>query len=241
MINANQLRAGRALLGWTQKQLAAAAKLSTVIVNRIENGETRPRAQTMQKLRMCLEKAGVEFLAGSGVRLAGECVAVRMLDGVNCFADYLEDVLLTRLMYKNQDTLLHGVDEQKFLRAGGPKMREYVTRLAEHQLKERILVRSGDRFFIAATNMVTYRWIAPELFGKIPTVTYGPKVAFIFWGPPQRILVVENPMLAETFRQQFEFLWRMAQKPPFNPREIQEIVDDNLTRTSQTLKPKRKR
>jgi len=223
-----QLRAARALLGWTQHDLAKATHLSPVALSRLEGANTKPRGQTLARIRMAFEKAGVEFLAGSGVRLSGEHVAVRMLEGVDCFAEYLEDVFLTRLQYKNQDTLLHGVDEQKFLRAGGPRMGEYVAKLAEHKLKERILLRAGDRFFIAPTASVTYRWISPEAYSLVPHVIYGNKVATIFWGPPRRILIVENQQLAQTHRKQFEALWREAKPVPFTAKEIAEIVVENV-------------
>jgi len=240
MINTNQLRAGRALLGLTQKQLAAAAKLSTVIVNRIENGETHPRTKTLGMLQQALETLGAEFLPGSGVRMRAETVQIRLYDTKDAFTLWQQEMLAMRLT-TGDEALLNGVDEKKFLATDAANMLTIVAKLQQHNLRERILLRHGDRYFIATPPSVHYRWIAPELFGKIPTVTYGHKVAFIFWGLPQRILVVENPMLAETFRQQFEFLWRMAQKPPFTPREIQEIVDDNLASVAQPVRSKRKR
>ena len=68
-----QIRAARALLGWEQDHLAAAAKVSTVTIRRMEKTEgTLPgRHETVQKLQRAFEEAGVEFINSDkpGVRL----------------------------------------------------------------------------------------------------------------------------------------------------------------------------
>jgi predicted transcriptional regulator len=73
MISARQIRAARALLGWTQQQLADAAIVSFGAVTRLERGEVDPRMSTMTAIQAALSKAGVEFLSpgdkGEGVRL----------------------------------------------------------------------------------------------------------------------------------------------------------------------------
>lgn len=73
MISARQIRAARALLGWTQQELADAAIVSFGAVTRLERGEVDPRLSTMTAIQSALVKAGVEFLSagekGEGVRL----------------------------------------------------------------------------------------------------------------------------------------------------------------------------
>ena len=68
-----QLRAARALLGWTQTELASRASLSLPTVKRVEGG-FGPNVSEEARLRLqeALESAGIEFLeengAGLGVR-----------------------------------------------------------------------------------------------------------------------------------------------------------------------------
>lgn len=75
MIWSIQLRAGRALIGWDQKDLAAAAHLSLPTIKRMETsgGEVRGTARNVWKIQRALENAGVEFIdengGGPGVRL----------------------------------------------------------------------------------------------------------------------------------------------------------------------------
>lgn len=68
-----QCRAARALLDWSQQQLADAARVGIVTVRQFEGGGARPRNATLEVISRALESAGVEFIAenggGPGVRL----------------------------------------------------------------------------------------------------------------------------------------------------------------------------
>ena len=74
MITARQIRAARALLGWSQQELADKAIVSLNAVVRIEREKVDPRASTLNAIESALKKAGVEFLGsearGEGVRLS---------------------------------------------------------------------------------------------------------------------------------------------------------------------------
>ena len=73
MATAEQLRAARALLGWSQSDLAKRAGLSLPTVKRVEGDlGIRVSDQARGKLRRALETAGIVFLdengGGVGVR-----------------------------------------------------------------------------------------------------------------------------------------------------------------------------
>jgi transcriptional regulator with XRE-family HTH domain len=78
MLTATQIRAARALLGWSQPALAKASGLSLPTIVRMESqlGPGRSSAANVEAVRNALEKAGVMFLdaddttaVGPGVRL----------------------------------------------------------------------------------------------------------------------------------------------------------------------------
>lgn len=73
MITPRQIRAARALIGWSQQQLADKAIVSLNAVTRLERGEVDSRVSTLTAVQKALTKAGVEFLSadtkGEGVRL----------------------------------------------------------------------------------------------------------------------------------------------------------------------------
>jgi transcriptional regulator with XRE-family HTH domain len=69
------MKAARALLGWSQRQLAKASGVSAPTIKRLESqtGALGGRADTAARIVAALESAGVEFIAanggGPGVRL----------------------------------------------------------------------------------------------------------------------------------------------------------------------------
>ena len=67
MITIEQIRAARALLGWSQSELAERAELSLPTVKRVESG-TGPRVS--DEARACIQKAletgGVQFISENG-------------------------------------------------------------------------------------------------------------------------------------------------------------------------------
>jgi predicted transcriptional regulator len=72
-IKSFRIRAARALLGWSQQQLADKAIVSLNAVARLEKGIVDSRVSTVQAVEAALSKAGIEFIArnekGEGVRL----------------------------------------------------------------------------------------------------------------------------------------------------------------------------
>jgi predicted transcriptional regulator len=73
MITARQILTARALLGWSQQQLADKAIVSLNAVARLEKGMVDSRVSTVLAIQKALVKAGIEFLEadekGEGVRL----------------------------------------------------------------------------------------------------------------------------------------------------------------------------
>ena len=74
MITTGQIKAARAMLGISQKQLALKAGVANATLNNIERGVQKdPKVSTMSAIRGALEKEGIEFtispLGGMGILL----------------------------------------------------------------------------------------------------------------------------------------------------------------------------
>jgi predicted transcriptional regulator len=73
MLTAAQIRAARAMLAWTQADLAKASGVAEVTIKKIEAGTTDdPRSKTLDAIQRGLEKAGLVFLEPGDVRDGGE-------------------------------------------------------------------------------------------------------------------------------------------------------------------------
>ena len=73
-VSIRQIKAARALLGWSQEDLATSSGVSVPTIKRLEaaEGDIGGRAETGDALLAALEKTGVEFIpenGGAGVRI----------------------------------------------------------------------------------------------------------------------------------------------------------------------------
>ena len=67
-VSIRQIKAARALLSWSQGDLAEAADVSIPTIKRLEaeDGALGGRQETGRKLITALEAAGIEFIEGNG-------------------------------------------------------------------------------------------------------------------------------------------------------------------------------
>jgi DNA-binding XRE family transcriptional regulator len=74
-VSTRQIKAARALLAWSQDDLATAAGVSIPTIKRLEahDGPLGGRSETETKIRTALQTAGIDFIdengGGPGVRL----------------------------------------------------------------------------------------------------------------------------------------------------------------------------
>ena len=72
MVTSRQVRAARALLGWTQELLADKALVALTALKRLESDRLLVRDVTREAIRKAVEAAGIVFLSsgrGEGVML----------------------------------------------------------------------------------------------------------------------------------------------------------------------------
>jgi transcriptional regulator with XRE-family HTH domain len=62
----SQCRAARALLNWTQDDLARAADVGVATVRNFENQKSTPQRSSMKLMQQALEAAGVQLTNGEG-------------------------------------------------------------------------------------------------------------------------------------------------------------------------------
>ena len=73
-ITAGQMKQARALLAWSQDDIAIASGIDTPTIVNFEFGKQSPQPQTLEDIRATLEAAGVEFATD-------EAQAVRLRKG----------------------------------------------------------------------------------------------------------------------------------------------------------------
>ena len=70
-VTPGQCRAARALIGWSQEQLASSSKVAKATIANFELGKRVPYDRTLDDISAALEAAGVEFTNGDepGVKM----------------------------------------------------------------------------------------------------------------------------------------------------------------------------
>jgi transcriptional regulator with XRE-family HTH domain len=86
-----QVRAARALLGWTQGELAARAGIGKQTVVRFEGGGHAPISSVVEAIRATLVAAGVEFIPQGGASAVGGGAGVRLRANIDPQDDEASD------------------------------------------------------------------------------------------------------------------------------------------------------
>lgn len=210
MISIEQIKAARALLDWTQDDLANAAGLSKPAVNTLERRISSPKKSTLDSIQKAFEKAGVEFTDGPGVRLKSSVLKTHIYEGEDSLLRLVHDIFET-LKDTDKTLMICGVEEQKFKDVGGPNIIGEVEKRIKHGIRTKILSCEGDTNFLEPREH--YRWMPRKFFPKTPYYIYDNKYAIFLWGPPKKVVVIENAEIAQTFREQFQALWDVSNPP----------------------------
>lgn len=220
MVSLAQIKAARALLGWTQTDLARATRLHQNAIYKIENGRTSPRQRTLQVIQKALEEAGICFKGDFGVELKRESLQIIKFEGPSFIHQINQDVLMT--VRETHDEVLDVFHDQSlFGTIDASEAERFVREKIRLGFPERIIVPKGyDRFFLPKTD---YRCLSQEDIGQVSWVVYRDKFALIDW-QAHEVVVIRSRALSETFRRQFEFLWRKA-KPIQKSQKKSQIAD----------------
>ena len=207
MISSRQIKAARALLGWTQTELAKASSLHLNAINKIENGQGEPRVSSLERIKTSCESAGLRFRGQRGVELREDVFEVMRFDGAD-FLKRLTDDCLSIVKGPDDEVLNCTADERLFDEADPRQNARYYRHMKKTGFRERFIMSKAHQLFINEDKSV-YRWLPEKALGTITYVTYGDRVSFINW-PLREILLIRSHSLAATYRGQFEFLWAQA-------------------------------
>lgn len=208
IVTIQQIKAARALLGWSQDDLSAASGLSKPALANFERGASHSRIDTIESISGTLEKAGIEFL-DDGVRCVKDRLEVETFQNADAIQLLWEDIHQT--LEAGEERLISNVDEKRFLAATRNAFAEMMQRYEAKGITGRILSQEGDTNFADPTS--TYRWVSKSRFRDIAYYVYADKYAMLLWEPKPRVILIKNKIVADSYRKQFERLWKEAQVP----------------------------
>jgi transcriptional regulator with XRE-family HTH domain len=206
-ITTAQMRAARGLLNWSQSELADRTGISSTSIGSIENGHSQPREATLHVIQVTLQKSGIEFLPDQGVRLRS--LEIQTFAGQQGFIDFFDDIYDT-LRITPGEVLVSNVDEREFVKSLGDYADIHIKRMQEIPgVSYRILIREGDDY-TPGSSYATYHWMPKEIFSSVPFYIYGDKAAIILFGADPKVVCLNYPEIAASYRLQFEDMWERS-------------------------------
>jgi len=208
-INSRQIRAARALLDWSQEDLAKTSGLSIATIRKIEAGHISPRDKTMEAIVAALEEAHIEFTDSTGVRLKSN--EITMIEGEDSYLRLLDDVYHT-LKDKGGEVLIWYADNSISPQA----VIDNENRMRKNGIRFRFLIEEGDTHIYYPLN--EYRWVSKKYFRNSVIEIYGDKVGLNLYPNMstqqiKSVVLIQSAPLAEAMRNAFNFMWENCRKP----------------------------
>ncbi len=209
MISVEQMKAARGLLEWTQEDLAQSSGVSKLSINKIERRVSNPTKETLSAIHNALAEAGIEFTEGPGVKLRGSALKTQIFEGSDSLLRLLRDVFET-LNGTDHTLMVSGVSETQYQKIGGERIVNEIKKRIKYGIKTQLLICEGDTNLLEPESH--YRQVPKEFFSRTPFYIYENKYAILLWGPPQKVVLIENAEITECFRQQFKAHWAAGKK-----------------------------
>ncbi len=191
----------RAILGWSQQELAENANLGLTTIQSIEAGKGTTD-KTFAKISRALSRGGIE-ITEDGIRKPD--TTITRLEGPGWFAELLDDVLYTLRDHKDKEVLIFGGNN----RVSPPPVVEGFRRLKNEGIRIREIVEEGNDYLMGDEK--DYRWIPSQYFKNHVTITYANKVGNDFH---THGVLFTNAEWAATERNRFNLIWSLLPELP---------------------------
>ena len=205
MITPKQIRAARAILGWSQQELADAVGLSKQTIIDAEREGHQARAETLGRISQVLEDAGLEFLTG-GVRERVDIVSI--YEGEDCGIRLLRQAY-SELQGKSEQILFYGASEDR----ANEEIIDEAKKIKAAGIDMRLLIRNNDTHIMG--DLSDYRWMPDKLWLDSDAKTiFGDKVAYaVTWQNKPKIICFRDRKIAEIEKKIFNFVWEISARP----------------------------
>lgn len=209
-INATQIRAARAVLSWSQSELAIASKLSIATIRKIELGLISPRYSTMDAIYDALHTSGIEFIKPDGVRRRPTDINVfeGKVGGCNFFHD-----LQHTAQRSGGEIFIVTPTTKTFARYCGLDNILALEKMIDANNTVEIKCLVSDEVEIPlSTPRFQFRSLSKNFVEPMPFCSYGSKYAIAVPNgePFNKLIVVEASKMAITARRHFISLWDKA-------------------------------
>ncbi len=210
-IKARQMKAARALLDWSQDDLARQTGLSVATIRKLELGYISPRGKTISSIRQAFEDNGLEFLEPDGVRNKPEEITI--YQGLDEAKQFYDDVYNTMNNKDGDVVIVSRIPNIIPTLFGADYWDNHIKRMEtiKHRVPVRcIITESYD--YLPSPSYCEYRLMSKSYVHSVPFYVYDNKYGIVTHkaDPTPKIIVLQSQVIAEAFRQQFYSMWDKA-------------------------------
>ena len=208
LISAEQIRAARAMLEWTQDMLAQETGLSSNTIHSLENGHITVRSS--MEVRKTLENRGFEFFGKNG--LSRRTTLTRSYEGADSCEKFFEDMLATAKEKGGEINAIYRTSEglARSLGIGKDDNLERLERLSKFVVVKCLL--ADPLHSSLAIPFFQFRATSHRPAGPWSTLTCGDKHAIVLTKDRAEFafVVMHSTDIAQTDRKEFVALWDSA-------------------------------
>jgi hypothetical protein len=146
----------------------------------------------------------------SFTKLPQEETKVEIYKGKEIVKVFLRESLKSLKICK--EILIIGADEKKYHEKSPIEFERYFNECKKNGFRERVIAQEGSKFLPAPKETTEYRFIPKEYFSPNAIDILYDKVMLIMWGTPDYLIIIRSEEMADSYRKQFEMLWKGAKK-----------------------------
>jgi len=157
------------------------------------------------------KKQNLELLMPELLKIAQEekeSVKVEVFKGKSALRTFFREHI-KEVKERKESPLIYGVEERKFHHADRIAIEKYLNGLRRLGVKEKVLVKEEEKYFVEGKQTI-YRKLPEKFFSSMPVSVCGSKLFIHIWGEPIYLIIIESEKLAESYKKQFNALWKMA-------------------------------
>lgn len=139
-----------------------------------------------------------------------EEIHVELHKGKYVYKTLLRDI--TSSIKNNDEILIYGINDEILSKLDShylTYLKIYFNTLQKKNIKEKVIVKENTKILKEAKTTL-YKFLPEKIIGNTAFEVYNNKVAIFLWGIPNYLILIENKKVAESYRNQFELLWKIS-------------------------------
>lgn len=191
-----KIRAGRAILDWSQDDLASQSGVSKAAITNAERGATTPDQTTVEKIERAFNKEGVFFSSNA---VEKRDLFIREF---STYLDVLEDI--ERTLPNGGEICVHCADDRR----SSSEVIEKMARMREAGYRFKTTICEGNTTILG--DVKDYRWIPENYFANSNVnIIYGRiSVKHIVEGNVGKFIAINSGANAAIDKRQFDYWWK---------------------------------